>query len=134
MSNTELGKIGETYVLSKLLSLGYKIPQKILSEDEFKGVDLIVEDINGDFIQIQVKTSSNNLYCSANSKAFDYLIFTNLKDCWILKIDILKNRNLGNLKITKKFEIFKNRWDILKMSEYHFVEHLIDHQSQSMLQ
>ena len=97
--NIALGRLGEIYFLKKAFENGWSLPKDIFNIN-LSGLDWILEK-NGLIIKVQVKTSlKENISFGINKYSFDYLIITNLKDIWVLPIELIGNIS----RMTKEFK------------------------------
>jgi len=103
-----LGRQGELFVLSKLQQRGWNIDY-----GNCRGIDLIVSN-NKIKISIRVKTSlKKRLTFSVSGKRnFDYLIITDLKNCWIIHKYLFENTD----KLNSTYKKLKNQWHLLNLS------------------
>lgn len=102
-----LGRQGEIYVLQKLMDNGWKLP--IDSHTICEGLDWVMEK-NGRKIKIQVKTcKKKRIKFSVSRRTFDYLLVTDLKDVWIIPIELFNNTNVLNHTFRKT----KGHYDLL---------------------
>jgi len=128
-----IGKEGEYFVMRKLFEKGFKLG-KIL--DDMQGIDDVFVK-NNKQISIQVKTSkewksfeySKELprtelgYLDVN---WNYVIFTDLVNCWIFPYEYLKRKSETGFTIMKVHDIFKDRFDLLELNEEEIMIFLID--------
>ena len=83
-----LGRQGEIFVMQKLMDKGWKFPSNY--HEKLDGLDWVFEKEDR-IIKIQVKTSLKNKSFSCQGiKSFDYLIFTDLIDIFVIPIEMLK--------------------------------------------
>lgn len=118
MGNTELGKSGELFVFRKLIELGWLL--KYMDEKELFGVDWVFEK-NDKIIKIQVKTSKKEkkIKMGISNCNFDFLIFTDLKDCYIIPSMLMMDTGRKNqIALTKTKRGLKNRFDLIEMTKY----------------
>jgi len=107
VDKTALGRQGEIFVMEKMMKKGWKFPENYY--ENMEGLDWIFEK-NRKIIKVQVKTSLNKIQTFTISRnTFDYLIFTNLVDVWIIPRDIINNTS----KLNSTFKKLKNRFEVL---------------------
>ena len=103
-----LGRKGEIFVMGKLMENGWKMPTNI--NFNMEGNDWAFEK-DGRIIKIQVKTSENaETFSHKGKKEFNYLIFNNLRDIWVIPIEMLKVTD----KLNKTFKKLKNKFILLE--------------------
>jgi len=80
---------GEIFVMQKLMERGWKFPKDYAGNLE--GLDWVFEK-EGRTIKVRIKIGKKlNIHMKITKKSFDYLIFTDLKDCYIFPIEIVNN-------------------------------------------
>ena len=121
MDKTALGRQGEIFVMQKLLKLGWEFPEDY--HNCMDGLDWIFVKQNRK-IKIQVKCSEKSYPCfNFSLTTFDYLIFTNLRDCYIIPKELISP---GKVRLTKTFKKLKNRFDLVDLNGKELLGALID--------
>lgn len=103
-----LGRQGECFVMRKLLDRGWKFPDNPM---EMHNKDWCFEK-NGRQISVQVKTSTQMKFSLTEKPDFDYMIFTDLKDIYIIPREMLRFSN----RMTKQFKRLKDSYELLELS------------------
>ncbi len=106
-----LGRQGEIFVMQKMMERGWKFPENY--HENMEGLDWVFEK-GGKIIKIQVKTSLKKFptISIGAKKNFDFLMFTNLKDCLVIPKQLLSN---NSNKITKTFRKLKNKFHLQEL-------------------
>jgi len=103
-----LGRKGEIFVLGKLMEIGWIFP--IENNFDMEGNDWAIKK-DDRIIKIQVKTSEKLKKFNLNGKKeFDYLIFTDLVDIYIIPNEMLKVTD----KLNKTYQKLKNKFILLE--------------------
>ena len=122
MDKVALGRSGEIFVLKNILERGWVLE----NVKSLEGSDWAFSK-DGVIIKIQVKTSLNttsfSLGSNLNNKRFDFMIFTNLKDSWIIHRALVKNQNRLN---NKQKNNLKNKYYLLGKSNFELFSELND--------
>lgn len=107
--NVALGRQGEIFVMRKLFDEGWSFPKE--HTQTLDGLDWVFEK-NGRKIKIQVKTSIKRKNFSVSQPyTFDYLIFNNLIDLWVIPVEMLK------VSISEVYNKLKNKMILLEKSK-----------------
>jgi len=121
MDKVALGRRGEIFVMQKMLGLGWRFPDNLI--EEMNGSDWIFEK-NNLKVKVQVKTSLKKYpNFSYTNKNFDYLIFTNLIDCWILPKEVLRT----STRLTKTYKKLLNAFDLIGLQKQQLLTALMDY-------
>lgn len=104
-----LGRKGEIFVMGNLLNKGWSFPDN--ANYELRGSDWAFTK-NGRTITLQIKTSEKRkmFTCTGNGK-FDYLVFTNLKDIWIIPPGF----HIEGNRLTWTMNKLKNKFELLEL-------------------
>lgn len=107
MDKVALGRQGEIFVMQKLLERGWIFPKDY--HESMHGLDWVFEK-NNRVIRVQVKTSLKGcITFNITNKDVDYLIITNLKECFIIPKILIGNGN----KLTKTFKRCSEKYNLL---------------------
>ena len=108
-----LKRKGEVFALKILISEGWVLNSDYI--DSLSGLDWVFEK-NNQIIKVQVKTSlktSQIQFSQAKLKTFDFLIFTDLKDLYIIPSQLINNTTE---RLSKTFKKLKNKYELLELS------------------
>lgn len=108
--NKIIEKKGEMFVFQKLMDVGWKLSR---DNSNLSFLGLMFEK-NGRKIKIIVKTSlKTKSFKQRGKKDFNYLIFTNLSDIWVIPVEMLNNCEYPNKTLKK----LKNALNLLDLSK-----------------
>lgn len=116
ITNNDINKKGERFVLNKLQTLGWNVDY---SNCEYFSFILKKEDKQ---IKIQIQTSLKGYLKEIENFDFDYLIITNLADCWVIPKLVYKKTH----RLIKTFNLLGNKWGLLEFVGYNLVNEVND--------
>ena len=121
MDKLALGRKGEIFVMQNLMERGWKFPENY--SETINGSDLVFEK-NNRKIKIRIKTTlSKNIRFNVSDITFNYLIVTNLRECWILPMELIETTNNC---LTKTFRQLVDNYALLDISGRDLLSQLID--------
>ena len=132
MNTSEMGIKGEMYCLQQLIKLGWSLEVNV----DYKNIDFALKKRNK-ILKFQIKTSEKRttFRISKNHKknelkylldSWNFLLFTNLKDIWVLPYELLK-RGCGEfVRVKGEYNCFKNRFNLLEMNDFQIKEFMLD--------